>query len=241
LLLKCEYDYSSSILRDQDTSSELNENTLQLSTTTNSLPDLALASRLQAALSDGYTGPANIASQVFSILTSNGDSVPSAIFSYFQTIDTWLPILSEEHIRKRLEYNNGSPSVEFACLLLCIYLVARNPDNITCGNGMPSSTYLKTRSLHSALSSSGRKSIEIIQASLLLAVYELGYGMVDAALFTMAGCSRLAIAMMGTQRKLGVINIQDTEFGRLWWGIIIMDRCVFLLPLRIMLILPLDI
>lgn len=89
---------------------------------------------------------------------------------------------------------------------------------------MQSSTYFDAKSLHSALSTSGRSSIEVIQAGLLLAVYEQGHGMVEGAQVTMAGCSRLAIKMMGAERKLGVANIQDTEFGHLWWGVVIMDR-----------------
>ena len=89
---------------------------------------------------------------------------------------------------------------------------------------MQDSTYYDAKSLVSMQMSSGKTAIEIVQGGLLLCVYEQCHGMLQAAQITMAGCSRLGFKMMGSQRKTGEKDIQNTELGRLWWGIVIIDR-----------------
>ena len=228
--MKCDYDYKSSVTHDLEHPRKLNslaDSSSPSSASGSVSSDLRVASNLQAALAEGSLGStdlqATVSSQVLSTLISNGESVPSVLSAYFRTIDVWLPVLSEERTRKSFE-TASSPNIELSGLLLCIYLITQAPGNETKLIFMQTSTYFDAKSLHSALSCSGRSSIEVIQAGLLLALYEQGHGMVETAQVTMASTSRLAIKMMGAQRKLGVGSIQDTEFGRLWWGVVIMDR-----------------
>lgn len=173
----------------------------------------------QASSAAGFEG--DIAGQVLEILNANGEDISSVMSNYFRTIDTWLPIISQERIEKRLETIVPNPNVELATLLLCMYLIVRTPD---AGRNMQDSTYYDAKSLVSMQISSGKTAIEIIQAGLLLSVYEQCHGMVQAAQITMAGCSRLGLKMIGAYRKTGDKDIQNTELGRLWWGIVIVDR-----------------
>jgi hypothetical protein len=179
-----------------------------------------------ASFSPGQSSPAvgfegDIAGQVLEILNANGQDVTSVMSSYFRTIDTWLPIISQERIEKRLETIVPNPNVQLATLLLCMCLIVRTPDS---GRNMQDSTYFDAKSLVSMQMSSGKSAIEVIQAGLLLCIYEQCHGMVQAAQITMAGCSRLGFKMMATSRKNGDKDIQNTELGRLWWGIVIVDR-----------------
>ena len=167
----------------------------------------------------GFEG--DISTQVLEILITNGEDVASVLSNYFRTIDTWLPIVSQERIKKRLETIVPNPSVEVATLLLCMNLIIRTPGD---GRNMQDSVYFDAKSLVSMQISSGKPAIEIIQGGLLLSIYEQCHGMAQAAQITMAGCSRLAFKMIGTYRKAGDKDLQNTELGRLWWGIIIVDR-----------------
>jgi hypothetical protein len=104
-----------------------------------------------------------------------------------------------------------------------MFLIIRTPLH---GLNMKDSTYFEAKCLVSTQISSGKTVIEVVQAGLLLSIYEQCHGMIQAAQITMAGCSRLGYKMVGAYRKTGDMNIQNTELGRLWWGVVIVDRCV---------------
>jgi hypothetical protein len=191
-----------------------------------SVSDLQASSKFLASFSPGQSAPAvgfetDISGQILEILGANGEDVGTVITTYFRTIDTWLPIISQAAIETRLETIVPQPNVELATLLLCMHLIVRTPD---AGRNMRDSTYFEAKSLVSSQISSGKTAIEIVQGGLLLCIYEQCHGMPQAAQITMAGCSRLALKMIGIQRKTGDCDIQNTELGRLWWGIVIFDR-----------------
>jgi hypothetical protein len=87
---------------------------------------------------------------------------------------------------------------------------------------MQSSIYFEAKALNTALTGAGRSSIEVIQGALLISLYEQGHGMIEAAQLTMAVCSRMAMKMKAEIEA--TTNVQNTEFGLLWWGIITLDR-----------------
>jgi hypothetical protein len=226
LLLKCDYDYGPAGLVKWEASSTHANSPGSSSGSSRSISELQASSNFlasfspgQASLAAGFEG--DIAGQVLEILNANSEDVSSVMSNYFRTIDTWLPIISQERMEKRLETIVPYPSVELATLLLCMYLILRTPDT---GRNMQDSTYFDAKSLVSMQISSGKTAIEIVQGGLLLSIYEQCHGMTQAAQITMAGCSRLGLKMMGTQRKTGEKDIQNTELGRLWWGIVIVDR-----------------
>jgi hypothetical protein len=227
--LKCDYEYGPAaphVLR-LESSSTSHAASPESSTGSNrSVSELQASSNILASFSPGHPSSAvgfetDIAGQVLEILSANGDDVSSVTTQYFRTIDTWLPIIAQERLEKRLETIVPHPSVELATLLLCMHLIIRTPDT---GRNMQDSTYFDAKSLVSMQMSSGNTAIEIVQGGLLLCVYEQCHGMLQAAQITMAGCSRLGFKMMGSQRKSGDKDIQNTELGRLWWGIVIIDR-----------------
>lgn len=115
-------------------------------------------------------------------------------------------------------------NVELANLLLSMYLVTRTPGELLSTNDMKSSLYFESKTLHTFLASSGSSSIEIVQAGLLISLYEQGHGMVEAAQITTAVCMRIATKTKALHRENSP-GIQNTEFGRLWWGLVTLDRC----------------
>jgi len=225
--LKCDYDWPTS---NASESSAQNKGSPVSDTDPYAVPSLQTAARLMQALSENLPsspkspGPdINIPAQVLSILVANGEGVPSVTSLYFRTIDVWLPIISPTRCIKRLETMSADQNVELACLLLCMYLVTRPPGNATTGpREMQSPLYWEAKTLLSALISAGNHAIEVIQATLLVSLYEQGHGMIEVAQVTMAVCTRLAMRMKVAEQSAP--EIQNTEFGRLWWGIIILDR-----------------
>ncbi|KAF8848991.1 hypothetical protein BDZ45DRAFT_753246 [Acephala macrosclerotiorum] len=223
LLLKCDYDYN---LTDASTQNKVSSPTSSVEGS--SLPSLQTASRLMAALSENSPRTikleANIPSQVLNVLINNGEGVPSVTSNYFRTIDVWLPVIAPEPCLKRLETITADNNVELASLLLAMFLATRPPGPKTGAKEMQTPLYFDTKTLYAFMISSGRCSIEIIQAGFLISLYEIGHGMTEAAQVTMIVISRLATKMKVRQYRNSSTNIQNTEFGRLWWGIVTLDR-----------------
>lgn len=194
------------------------------------LPSLQTASKLMAALSENSPRTikleANIPSQVLNILINNGEGVPSVTSNYFRTIDVWLPVIASEPCLKRLETITADNNVELASLLLAMFLVTRPPGQRSGAKEMQTPLYFDTKTLYAFLVTSGRSSIEIIQAGFLISLYEIGHGMTEAAQVTMIITSRLATKTKIRQYRNSSANISNTEFGRLWWGIVTLDRFV---------------
>lgn len=195
-------------------------------------PSLQSASRLLHSLSRGspksYGGETTIPNQVLSILISNGESVQSVTALYFRTIDVWLPIMSPQKCIDRLENITSENNPELSNLLLCMYLVTRQPGPSSGIKEMQTPVYFEAKTLLTTLTSSGNSTIEVIQAGLLLSLYEQGHGMIDVAQLTMSVCTRMAMKMKVTLRAAP--ELQNTDFGRLWWGLVILDRRALLEP-----------
>jgi hypothetical protein len=123
---------------------------------------------------------------------------------------------------ERLETLGSDQNPELSNLLLCMYLVTRQPGDSSGMRDMQSPVYFEAKTLLAALTSSGNSAIEVIQAGILLSLYEQGHGMIDVAQLTMSVCTRMAMKMKVALRAAP--EIQNTDFGRLWWGLIILDR-----------------
>jgi hypothetical protein len=162
-----------------------------------------------------------ICDQVLAQLIGLGESIPSIIATYFRTIDVWLPVISQSRIQKAFRNLSAAPSTDLGALLLCMYLITRVPGQDP--GTMACSVYLRAKSLYSCQASMGKGSVEIVQAGLLLALYEQGHGLLEAAQMSMAMTWRLGRRMVVASKRAG-LGIFDTELGNLWWGVLVLDR-----------------
>lgn len=224
LLLKCDYEWS---LADMNTA-KVASSPASIADTPSSLPQLNGTSKLMYALSEGcpkaISLEACIPTQVLNIIISNGEGVPSVTSTYFRTIDVWLPVISAEPYVKKLETITQDNNVDLACLLLSMFLVTRPPGSNSGTKEMQTPLYFEAKTLYTLIVASGRSSTGIIQAGLLIGLYEIGHGIIEAAKVTMSVCSRMAMTMKVVYYRNSSANIQNTEFGRLWWGIVTLDR-----------------
>jgi hypothetical protein len=77
----------------------------------------------------------------------------------------------------------------------------------------------------------GAFSILVLQAGVLVALYELGHGIYPAAYLSIGACARYAHALginvshtVPTRRVLTFV--EGEERRRIWWAIVILDRYV---------------
>jgi Fungal Zn(2)-Cys(6) binuclear cluster domain len=161
--------------------------------------------------------------EVLRIIVDNGATIPTLFNEYFRTIGIWLPaIVSEKALYKRLQ---SEPSSEIALLLLSIFLVVQVPDRSNTKKDFPQTTiYFAANSLHSALVGAGARSLEVVQASVMILLYETGHGMLDQARTSAAFCSQFGMRLLSKRKYQQTGTVDDTDGEKLCWCIMMLDR-----------------
>jgi hypothetical protein len=148
---------------------------------------------------------------------------------YFDSIHTWMPIISIQSYLERLQNLMTEPQADFALLSLCLYLVVQVP---SCSkmDSMRTSLYAKAKSLYSLVESTGIISVRTVQSGILISLYELGHGLFNEACISISGCGRAAMILgldtsSSTNPSENLSKQLDMEEKRrVWWGIVILDR-----------------
>lgn len=81
----------------------------------------------------------------------------------------------------------------------------------------------------------GILTLPLLQAKILLTIYELGHAIYPAAYFSIASCARYGTAL-GVNKCLEsnllsnapAFVLEAEEKKRAWWAILVLDRCVSL-------------
>jgi hypothetical protein len=74
-------------------------------------------------------------------------------------------------------------------------------------------------------------SLHLVQAWLLMATFEMGHGLDAGAFLSIGTCARLAM-LLGMDDNRDLRNQSSTDWieveekRRVWWGIVIVERCV---------------
>lgn len=146
---------------------------------------------------------------------------------------TWMPIIS----RKR--YFNAVLNPLFplrrptSLLALCIKLCCLEVRDD--GDEERTSLYRLTKKFYSEVESTELLCIQVLQAGILIAHFEIGDAIYPAAYLTVGACARYGVAMgldkinqerMGGDHNRAVSWMEIEERRRAWWGVLILDRSV---------------
>lgn len=182
--------------------------------------------------------------QVHGIIRATGQFVDDISARYFCGFHRHLPIISRARFNSNLVGGKAAPTADFCVLLQAICLITHAPalgyhaGHIAATSVEQKSIYLNTRSLFAQVQASCSPSIPLIQAGLLLAVYEYIQGRPDDAFVTISGSARMAYAIRMHKQDLRQIQIahaysqhanmdslqQAEEETNTWWGIVIFER-----------------
>lgn len=151
--------------------------------------------------------------------------------TYFDTVYKMMPFIHRRKFERRLENLWSDPRADFVLVLLCMHLVIQHPRDSA--DSMHSTLYARIKGFVALLESAGRISIDVVQARLLLALFELGHAFHTAASISVSACAVIGRAI-GLDHKLRVSQDSDTvdqlieeeEGRRVWWSIAIMDKYV---------------
>ncbi|RFU31442.1 hypothetical protein B7463_g4874, partial [Scytalidium lignicola] len=199
------------------------------------------------------TSEANLYLQAHRLIRATGQFVDDISVRYFRGMHPYLPIISRMRFHSSLITLGTTPSAGFSVLLLSICLATSSPQLEWLTGHAANTQAIDRRSLHLATKSllaqvqgSFPPSIHLIQAALLLAVYEYAQGRPDEAFVSIAGCARMAYAarihrpspVPPRSEKVSLttdtdpdtdldLQLQVEEAANTWWGIIICERIFF--------------
>ncbi|KPM44063.1 hypothetical protein AK830_g2441 [Neonectria ditissima] len=180
--------------------------------------------------------------QVLDLIQGTGQFVDDISTRYFQGIHRYIPFISRRRFQSSLTTLGAPPSAGSSVLLLCLGLITSSPKK-GWGTGDPGtapdsrlsghrSLHLATKALFSQVQACFSPSVPLIQAGLLLALYEYAHGRPDDAFASIAGCARMGYAAhlhRGKPTRTGESIDSDAlveaeEAANTWWGLIIYER-----------------
>ncbi|RFU80057.1 fungal-specific transcription factor [Trichoderma arundinaceum] len=160
-----------------------------------------------------------------------GDAHDIKIMSsrFFDTIQYWMPIVSKRSFYGHHLQQSSSPRPELAILLLCMKLISEVPSD---DDQSPKNTlYHATKQFYQEVETAGILSFQVLQAGILLCLYEIGHAIYPSAFLSVGACARYAHALGITGDGRSQINrpltwVEQEEIRRVWWAIVVMDRFV---------------
>ncbi|KAH8816007.1 hypothetical protein F5884DRAFT_774550 [Xylogone sp. PMI_703] len=169
--------------------------------------------------------------EVFKNIFNQDMNAYQIVSTYFSTIHTWMPFISNMRVRAGIEQQEWK--ADFILLLLCMKVLVTEP---AVGiDTVKTSLYHLAKQFYSFLEDSEVITLRMLQSLILLSLYEVGHGILPTAFFTISKASRMA-QMMGVRHKdqsKEVLGYSSTfseaeERTRSWWAILILDRFVLL-------------
>ncbi|MCJ1312282.1 hypothetical protein MMC25_005956 [Agyrium rufum] len=169
-----------------------------------------------------------VPSHVLELLGDEVD-VRAMASKYFHQMNSWMPFISERRFYAFCLGQSCQSRPEVVLLLLCLKLITTLPPTSPRNPRTP--LYKAVTHYFHELQGSGTLSMIVLQAGVLIALYEVGHAIYPAAYLSIGTCARygqaLDIGDSKTIRARKVTTLVDLEERRrVWWAVIILDRFV---------------
>ncbi|TVY88214.1 hypothetical protein LAWI1_G003897 [Lachnellula willkommii] len=147
---------------------------------------------------------------------------------YFSTVHSWLPIVSKKRFQEiALASSAGQIRSDYALLILGMDVVMSTSDE----HNPRTPAYLAFKQLYLKLEIQGIASIQILQAGILIALFELGHAIFPSAAVSVEACVRYGLelginwgAKFPEKKPFSWVDIE--EQNRVWWAVVILDRFI---------------
>ncbi|KOS41574.1 hypothetical protein ACN38_g7561 [Penicillium nordicum] len=155
------------------------------------------------------------------------DEIQLTATRFFEHVHQWMPFISKKRFYDLYLQPSFHSRPDVVLLLLAQKLITTFPP---AGSRSPR-TALYNSTKHFYLNLEGCFSILVLQAGVLVALYELGHGIYPAAFLSIGTCARYAYALginvsrtVPSRRVLTLVEVEERR--RVWWAIVILDRFV---------------
>ncbi|KAH8660396.1 hypothetical protein BX600DRAFT_56519 [Xylariales sp. PMI_506] len=154
--------------------------------------------------------------------------------TYFIVIHRWLPIISYRGFFARLlnPLARQQRRAELVLVVLCMKLCCTAPPAEGIAAGQMDDLYWAAKQMHQRAETSGTLSLAVLQAGVLIALYELFQAIYPAAYLSVGACGRYGLALGLDKLSLALTGDADNpcawsdieEKRRVWWAILMLDR-----------------
>ncbi|WPH00611.1 Hypothetical protein R9X50_00344100 [Acrodontium crateriforme] len=163
------------------------------------------------------------------VLAALGNSMDlrEMIEHYFNTVHTYFPIVSKIRLYQNLSNPSHEPGADIALLFLAMRLASTAP-----AEGLPpaqAQLYIDVKSLYAYVEAQNGFTVQMIQALLLISLYEIGHCIYPAAYLSTGNAARLGHAMGLHNRDAPQLLLrcitwtEQEERRRVWWAVVILD------------------
>ncbi|KAK3300152.1 uncharacterized protein B0H64DRAFT_414237 [Chaetomium fimeti] len=149
---------------------------------------------------DGVYGPISAAKDIHSLtfgtlldILVSKPRVKEAVSLYFGGVNTWFTIVERASFERDLEAGWDNLPAERSAMALCMALVAR-PPNQKSSKGMGDTVYPTTKAILGLVQSKLPMSVHMLQAELLVAMYEFSQAMPQQAYMSLGHCLQMTKA-----------------------------------------------
>lgn len=158
----------------------------------------------------------------------NKQGIKEAVSSYFDGVNTWFTVVERAAFERELETHWENLRAETSAVALCMALIAR-PPNQKSSKGMGDTVYPSTKAILSLVQSRVPISTKMLQAELLIAMYEFSHSMPQQAYLSLGRCIQMTKAMgwhgatfWSAERQMS--RPADLKLcSILWWAIVHLD------------------
>jgi hypothetical protein len=168
--------------------------------------------------------------QACEVMTRNGDDITSVCERYFIVTEKWLPIIDKLEFFIRLGHLQTSPNAPFSTLVMSMCLYAHQSSPVLGPNSRVESLYYTTKCFYPLLQSNGRVSLDLMQAGLLIAIYEHCQALYETSALSIGICARMRYSL-GLHRTIQPSTESENipkrhleERRRVWWELFILER-----------------
>ncbi|PNP43648.1 hypothetical protein TGAMA5MH_04620 [Trichoderma gamsii] len=155
------------------------------------------------------------------------DEIRLTADKFFGHIHQWMPFISKKRFYDLYIQPPFHSRPDIALLLLALKLITTLP---LADSPNPRTTFYHAVK-HFYLEVEGSFSLLVLQAGILVALYELGHGIYPAAFLSIGQCARYAHTlglntghMVPATKVLTLVEVEERR--RVWWAIVILDRFV---------------
>lgn len=155
----------------------------------------------------------------------------SIVRHYFSTINAWFTIIERAGFEDRLERMWTEPSAETGLLALCILLIVRSPEESPLVS-MQNSLYHSVKTLCGIVAARAPLSTSLLQANLLLCLYEVCHLMPQQAYLTLGTCITIVRAFGWLEESFWgqdqwIVRARELKLcSILWWSLVFLERYV---------------
>jgi len=165
-------------------------------------------------------------------------SLRATATKFFKYIHVWLPFISKPRFctlhlppaaPPHLDSWHSHTSADTILLHLSLLLITTLPP--TNPRIPQTELYRAIKHFYLDVEQTGILSLAVVQAGVLISLYELGQGIYPDAYLSIAACARYAYVLGigisehdGTQTRKSLTQVEMDESRRAWWAIVILDR-----------------